>query len=132
MMANARVRRGRKTQDLIAERWVQMGLFPEAEAVPASLPGADIRKTPGYSVEVKARRNFDPVAALRQATANSKVGEIPVVIVRPNGMGPANMGHWIVCLYLRDFEYLAASEAYGDDTPLAVGHLKVSTEVGND
>lgn len=112
MMANARVRRGRKTQDLIAERWVQMGLFPEAEAVPASLSGRDIRNTPGYSVEVKARRNFDPLAALRQATANSYADEIPVVIVRPNGMGPACMNRWIVCLYLRDFEYLAGIESW--------------------
>lgn len=129
-MANARVRRGRKTQDLIAERWVQMGLFPEAEAVPASLPGVDIRKTPGYSVEVKARKNFDPVAALRQATTNTMVGDIPVVIVRPNGLGPASMNRWIVCLYLQDFEYLVAVDRY-EESQVILGDFKVSTESSN-
>lgn len=84
-----------------------MELFPEAEAVAASLPGKDIKNTPGWSVEVKARRGFDPVAALRQAQSNAGWTEIPVVVIRPNGVGEANIRKWIVCMYLDDFEYLA-------------------------
>lgn len=109
-MANARVRRGRKTQDLIAARWRKSGLFPDAEPVPASLPGKDIRNTFGYSVEVKARAGFDPVAAMRQARANAEVHEIPVAIFRPNGMGPARIAEWKVVLDLQDFEYLVAQD----------------------
>lgn len=109
-MANSRVRRGRKTQDLIAARWRESGLFPEARAVSASLPGKDIQETLGYSVEVKARAGFSPVAAMRQAEANAGDHEIPAVIFRPNGMGPASIGKWKVVLNLEDFEYLVARD----------------------
>lgn len=109
-MANSRVRRGRKTQDLIAARWRESGLFPDAEPVPASLSGKDVRYTFGYSVEVKARSGFDPVAAMRQAEANAEEHEIPVAIFRPNGMGPTSIGKWKVVLNLEDFEYLVAQD----------------------
>lgn len=104
-MATARVRRGRKTQQLLAE-WFRMWGFEGAEPVPASLPGKDIKGMPGWAPEVKATAGQDFLAALRQARANADVGEVPFVIYRPNGYGPERIGEWVVALDLVTFSRL--------------------------
>lgn len=77
-------------------------LFPDARAVAASLPGKDILNTPGWSIEMKATKDFAPTSALKQAreTANLEV-EYPVAIYRPRGYGPEKIGQWVV---LMDFD----------------------------
>lgn len=100
-MTSARVRRGRKTQDLVAERISH--LFPDAEGVPASLPGVDVRNTPGVAIECKAMANVTLPAWLKQATKNAKPGDIPVAVYRPNGAGPASIDNWAAVLPLGVF-----------------------------
>ncbi len=98
-MANSRVRRGRRTQDVVAEylrTW-----FPWARSTPASVPGPDILETPGLTIEVKARRGFNPRAALLQADRNA--GQtIPVAVLRLDGQGE-DASRYIACLWLKDF-----------------------------
>lgn len=90
-MATPRARRGYDTEKLVAE-WFRSNGWVHAEAVPHGTGGHDIVGMPGYSPEVKARADFNPVAWLRQA--EERPG-LPFVVVRPNGFGPANRGEWL-------------------------------------
>ena len=99
-MANARVRRGRKSQDLIADRIRH--LFPDAEGVPASRDGKDVLNTPGLAIEVKATANVSLPAWLRQAKKNAAPGDLPVAIYRPNGFGPERINDWAAVITLGD------------------------------
>lgn len=103
-MANARVRRGRKTQDLLAEFWRKAG-WKGAEAIAASLPGRDVKGMPGWAPEAKATKNISFQAALKQARANAG-GDIPFVVYRPPGYGEAKIGEWVVALDLETFTQL--------------------------
>ena len=105
-MANSRVARGRKTQTLIAQ-WFRAHGWPNAKAIEAFLPGADITGMNGYSIEVKATSKGDLLAALRQAIANkTEQCQTPVVIWRPNGYGETRIDEWVVALQLKDFTTL--------------------------
>jgi hypothetical protein len=77
-------------------------LFPKAEAVPASLPGRDIKNTPGYSIEMKATSQADLTGALRQAAKNAHGPDMPVVVYRPKGYGPERIRDWLVCVRFAD------------------------------
>lgn len=88
----SRKRRGRDTEHAVAAYLAEHG-WPHAEAVGAGAPGRDIKGVPGVAIEVKARRGFEPKAAMTQAIRNA--GEdVPVVIVRPDGCGPATLAAW--------------------------------------
>lgn len=112
-MATARVRRARKTEDLLAARWRQLELFPDAESIAASLPGRDVKNTLGFAVEVKARRKFNPIAWIKQSKANAD-GDWPVVVMRPDGMGEASMGKWLVFMELETFEEMVRDLQQGE------------------
>lgn len=99
-MANARVSRGRKTQQLLAD-WFRSHGWVGAESRPASLPGTDIYGMPGLAPEVKATAAQDFTGALRQAKANAK-GDLPFVIYRPKGYGPEKISQWLVVFSLED------------------------------
>lgn len=110
-MTDHRVSRGRKTQELAAE--YLRDVYPNAEAVAASLPGKDIKNTLGVSIEVKATSQADITGALRQAKANARPGELPLVIYRPRGYGPERIGEWVVSMpFAAAIELLFAYE-YG-------------------
>jgi len=99
-----RRRRGPET-----ERWVCAYLkkiFPFASTKGGSSPGRDILNTTGFSIEVKARAGFNPLAWLKQAKKNSCEHEFSVVIFRPNGMGEAQVGSFGVIMTLSDFRDL--------------------------
>ena len=102
-MTSSRVSRGRKTQQIAAE-YLQ-SVFPNAESLAASLPGKDIKNTPGWAFEVKARRGFSPAEWLKQAKKNA-IADVPVVIMRPDGYGEARIADWITFLSLEDFRYI--------------------------
>lgn len=110
-MTSARVRRGRKTQALVADR--VRHIYPDAEGVAASLPGADVLHTPGVAFECKAVGVAAIPAWLRQATKNAKPGDVPVVVWRPNGFGPESIDDWAAILPLGHF--IALLEAKGID-----------------
>ena len=97
-MANARVRRGRKTQDLVADRIRH--LFPSARGVPASLGGVDVQNTPGWALECKATATVTLPLWMRQAKKNAGATDVPVVIYRANGFGEASIDHWAAVIPL--------------------------------
>lgn len=108
-----RKRRGAATQRIVADTLKERG-WPFAEAVGAGATGKDITGTPGLAFEVKARAGFDPVAWVRQARRNAKGDDLPAVILRPNGMGPANVEDWVVVLRFGDLVGLLHLAGYGD------------------
>jgi hypothetical protein len=94
-MANSRKARGMATQALIAADLRESGIYPWATDAGPGRSGKDVLNTPGASIEVKARAGFEPVAALRQARENAADGEVPVVVCRMNGQGPARIDDWV-------------------------------------
>jgi hypothetical protein len=110
MTSNHRKARGMSTQRIAAD--ALRGLYPYATARGAGEAGADLMHTPGLAVEVKATSRGDLLAAIRQAQSNAQPGELPVVIHRPNGYGPARVHEWVVAMSLGDFiDHLAGGSA---------------------
>ena len=111
-MATARVRRGRKTQELVADRLRH--LYPDAKGVPASLPGVDVLNTPGLALEVKATASVTLPAWLRQARKNAQPGDLPVAIYRPNGAGPESIDDWGAVIPFGELVRMLEGLGYGD------------------
>ena len=111
-MTQHRKRRGAKTAALAAE-WFRSHGWPFATDVGAGRPGRDIENMPGLACEVKARAAFEPLAWLRQAGANAHPQDVPFVVWRPNGYGPADMERWPVMLTLHAFTGLLRGAGYG-------------------
>ena len=113
MAANAhRKTRGAETQRAVAAYLATNG-WPYATDAGAGRPGKDILGTPGLSIEVKARRDYDPLAWLRQAATSPG---LPIVIHRPDGMGPATVANWPVTMRLADVVGLLRAAGYGNPT----------------
>jgi hypothetical protein len=102
--------RSRETERLVAEHL--KSVYPYAVRVPASLPGQDVLNTPGISVEVKARRDLNLPAWLKQAGGRVQDGDLPVVISRPDGYGPERIGIWPVVLTFDSFIRLLVQAGY--------------------
>ena len=112
MTSASRKARGSQTQNAAAN-WFRTNGWPYAEPVGAGRPGRDITGTPGLACEVKARRDLRPSEWVRQAT-NGAGGDLPFVVHRPDGMGPASIADWPVTLRLEDFTALLRAAGYGD------------------
>jgi hypothetical protein len=110
---NARKARGYRTQAVVAENLRLSGIWPFAETAGAGRPGQDILNTPGYAIEVKARRAYKPLEWLRQAFANAK-GNVPAVIFRPDGMGETSIDDWGVLMTFRDWKDLVRRAEFPD------------------
>lgn len=107
MSAQSRKHRGYATQRLLADRWNQSGFMPGCYPIGAGEAGADIQRTPGLEVEVKAQGDrMSLPAAVRQAAARALPGTYPIVVWRHPGQGPASIGEWTVTMSLDDFERL--------------------------
>lgn len=104
--------RSRETEKAVADHLTP--IFPAAEAVASSLSGVDILHTPGLAVEVKARRDLNLPAWLRQAAKNSH-GNLPCVVSRPDGFGVATIEQWPVILTFKDFTDLLIRAGYGGE-----------------
>lgn len=98
---SSRKARGAETQRLVAAFFRDHG-YPHATDAGAGRPGRDILNVDGVAVEVKARRSLDLPAWLRQCVGTCE-GDLPVVVHRPDGFGPASMADWPVTLRLADF-----------------------------
>lgn len=109
-MTQARKHRGMRSQKVLADYYVGHG-WPYAESTGAGRAGVDITGMPGLAPEVKARRNFEPVAWLKQADREAGV---PFVVFRPNGMGEANVGKWGVLMSVDEHTRLLRAAGYGD------------------
>lgn len=106
-----RRQRGWDTQAAVAA-WFRAHGWPHAESAGAGRQGADITGLPGLSVEVKARRDLDPLAWIKQA--KSRPAAASFVVFRPDGAGLAMVGQWPVLLTLEDLTGLLQDAGYGD------------------
>lgn len=104
--------RGAATQRLVTEYLAGNG-FPHATDTGAGRGGRDILGVVGLAIEVKARREYSPLTWLRQATAAAGK-DLPLVVHRPDGMGPGSVTDWPVTLRLADAVTLLRAAGYGD------------------
>lgn len=110
-----RKQRGYNTQALVAGTLAVDG-FPYAESAGAGRSGSDITGTPGICWEVKARREFNPMQAIRQCVVNA--GEnLPIIVMRPDGAGPVSVDLWPMIIPFGHGRRLLRLAGYGD--PLA-------------
>lgn len=107
-----RRRRGAETQRAVATYLAGNG-WPYASDAGAGRAGNDILGVPGLAIEVKARRDLDLPAWLRQASRDH-TGGLPLVVHRPDGMGPAAVAEWPVTLRLADAVTLLRAAGYGN------------------
>lgn len=98
----ARHARGRRTNRVVAA-WLAVRGWPDATPTFGSEPGQDVKNLDGWSVEVKARADFDPRRWLRQAQANAADGQRAVCVVRMNGQGE-DAGEYLAFSRLEDHE----------------------------
>jgi hypothetical protein len=113
MPGQSRKRRGSETQTAVAQWFAGHG-WPYAESTGAGRQGSDITGIPGLACEVKARRDLNLLAWLRQAATGKG---LPFVVHRPDGMGPAAIGNWPVTMRLEDFTGLLHAAGYGTPEP---------------
>lgn len=113
MVSQSRKHRGYRSQRIVAD-WFRDHGWPFAESTGAGRPGVDVTGVPGLLVEVKARREFTPLAWLRQAASEARTGGLPLVVFRCNGQGEANVGEWGALLRLDVLTQLLAEAGYGD------------------
>lgn len=111
-MSQHRKHRGYESQRIVADYLRPLG-WPYAEPVGAGRDGSDITGTPDIDIEVKARRGFDPLAAMRQQ-AERNDGRLPFAVLRMDGQGEASIGAWPVVIRLDHFTQLLIDAGYGD------------------
>jgi hypothetical protein len=114
-VSQSRKHRGYRTQRVVAERFAANG-FPHAEPVGAGRAGTDIVGLVGIDVEVKARRGLNIKALMDQLNERAEAGVLGIGVLRPDGMGEANVGKWPVVICLDDAIALLRAAGYG--TPL--------------
>lgn len=102
--------RGAETQRVVAGYLAGNG-WPYATDAGAGRNGADILGVPGLAIEVKARRDFRVLEWVRQA---SRDGGVPLVVHRPDGMGPATVADWPVTTRLSVIVRLLRQAGYGN------------------
>lgn len=111
MTRNYRRERAHETETIIARYLTESG-WPWCEPVGAGRQGADLTGTPGLSFEIKARRDLNLPAWLRQASLDSR-GGVPLLIHRPDGFGPATVRLWPASMRLADLTGLLHAAGYG-------------------
>lgn len=97
-MNKSRRKRGRRTEIVIAEYLAKY--WEDISVVPSALGGSDILGVPGFDVEVKARAQFQPLAALKQQDAR-KGTQKGLIIMRLNGQGE-DAGEYIAIMRLKE------------------------------
>lgn len=118
-MTAYRKRRGRESEIAVAAHLA--AIWPFAEPAGSGTPGRDITGTPGVQIEVKARRDLALPAWLRQAARHGQ--DLPILIVRPDGMGTERVGSWAAVLTLDDLTELLRQAGYGGQLiPTASGN----------
>lgn len=112
-MSQSRKHRGYATQRILADYLRNHG-FPYAEPVGAGRPGSDITGLVGLDIEVKARRGFNPAAAIGQLRDRHHEGSVGLAVLRLDGQGPASVDDWVMLLRLADGINLLRDAGYGD------------------
>jgi hypothetical protein len=109
---SGRTRRGAETQ-AVAAAWYRDHGFPYCTDAGAGRAGRDLLNMVGLAGEVKARRDFVPISWLRQAARNA-AGDVPFVLLRCDGQGPAAVADWPVITRNEDWTRLVRAAGYGD------------------
>ena len=112
-MTQHRKARGYESQRIVATYLAANG-WRYAEPVGAGRPGSDITGVPGLDIEVKARRGFDPLAAIHQQADRSSEHDLPFAVLRMDGQGAASIEDWPVVLPFGRFVRLLRDYGYGD------------------
>ena len=112
-MTQSRKHRGFNSQRIVAD-YFRVNGWPDAEPVGAGRAGSDITGMPGLDVEVKARRGFDPLAAMKQQEERAAFIDMAFAILRMDGQGPAVIGGWPVVIRLDQFTELLRAAGYGE------------------
>jgi len=111
-MTQHRRRRGRETEILVAEHLVNHG-FASAHATSASAPGSDILGVAGVDFEVKGRKGFSPLAAIKQIRKRRKETGLGIVVMRLDGQGESSVGDFMAIMTFDDAIYLLKASGYG-------------------
>jgi len=105
----------------IAAEWFQANGWPYAESTGSGRSGSDITGMPGIDVEIKARRNWSPLEAMRQQADRAALGDLAFAVLRMDGQGPAVIGSWPVVIRLDTLTELLRAAGYGDTQETTTG-----------
>jgi hypothetical protein len=97
-----RKHRGYASQKIAADYMRAQG-YAYCEPTGAGRPGTDLLGLLGQDVEVKARRGFDPSAAMRQQRERTSDDVLSWALLRLDGQGPASVEDWPVVIRLGVF-----------------------------
>lgn len=104
--SGASARRKGLDAERAVSRYLRAEGFPKAftarSASGGMQEGPDILGVPGISLEVKSRRALDIGASLLQASGQAEYLSLPVLIVKPYGLGLESVGDWWAISYVRD------------------------------
>lgn len=112
-MTQHRKHRGYASQRIVADYLAAHG-FPYAEPVGAGREGTDVTGCPGLDIEVKARRGFNPAAAMRQQAERARPTLLPFAVLRLDGQGPTSVEDWPVVIRLGAFVQILREAGWGD------------------
>ncbi len=113
-MTQHRKHRGYASQRIVADYLRENG-WPYAEPTGAGRDGSDVIGVLDIDVEVKARRGFNPAAAMKQQADRASDNRLPFAVLRLDGQGEASIGAWPVVLRLDTFVALLREAGYGSD-----------------
>lgn len=113
-MTSHRKHRGYASQRIVADYLARNG-WPYAEPVGAGRPGSDITGCPGLDIEVKARRGFDPLAAIRQLREREAPFVTAFAVLRCDGQGEKSVADWPVVMPLGAFVDLLKDACFGTE-----------------
>lgn len=105
----SRKARGMRTQLVTALHLAANG-WPHAQTAGSGRADVDILGVPGLSIEVKARRDLNPLSWIRQA---AKRPGLPLVVFRPDGAGETTVGSWPCLVRFDDLIGLLRAAGYG-------------------
>jgi hypothetical protein len=112
-MTQHRKHRGRASERIVAD-YLRAHGFPYAEPVGAGRDGSDVTGVPGLDIEIKARRGFNPAAAMKQQAERAQPGRVPFAVLRLDGQGPAAIEAWPVVISLGQFVEILREAGWGD------------------
>jgi len=113
MPSQHRKHRGRQSERIVADYLREHG-WPYAEPVGAGRDGSDITGLIDLDVEVKARRGFNPKAAMDQQAERAD-GRLAFAVLRLDGQGQASIDNWPVVIRLADFVGVLRDAGYGGE-----------------
>jgi len=113
-MSQHRKHRGYASQRIVAAYLKEHG-WPHAHSTGAGESGADIVEVVDIDVEVKARRGFDPTAAIRQMQARRREGALPFAVLRMDGTGETTIDDWPCVIRFADLVAVLREAGYGDE-----------------